>query len=188
MKCDLSMIKKVKKITFGLWLVLLSGAFALYPENAKQTGQEPGLENFEKGTIIPRVVCSDEPDQSYVLYLPSTYSAEHQWPILYCFEPAARGQLPVKLFRAAAEKYGYIVVCSNNSRNGPWEPISRAATAMWKDTLKRFRIDESRVSATGPSGGSRVASHFQYIIHRPIAGVIGCGAALSSTVKPEMLK
>ncbi|MCP5052152.1 MAG: hypothetical protein GY940_33605 [bacterium] len=162
-----------------IWTVLGAGLFLAGGLRA---------DDFETGKIIPKVICTAEPDQSYVLYLPSTYSAERQWPILYCFEPAARGPLPVGLFKAAAEKYGYIIVSSNNSRNGPWKPIARAANAMWKDTLKRFPINLNRIYATGLSGGSRVASHFQYIIHRPIAGVIGCGAGLSTTLKPEMLK
>ena len=68
------------------------------------------------------------------------------------------------------------------------KPIATAAKAVWKDTIKRFPVDPNRVYATGLSGGSRVASHFQYIIKRPIAGVIGCGAGLSTTIKPEMLK
>ena len=68
--------------------------------------------------------------QSYALYLPSAYSGDRRWPIIYCFDPGARGPVPVRLFRAA-EKYGYILVCSNNSHNGPWEPINRAMQAVW---------------------------------------------------------
>jgi hypothetical protein len=144
--------------------------------------------DFPRGRVVEKVPCLDDAAQGYALYLPSNYSKDKTWAILYCFEPGARGTLPVNLFKQAAETHGYIVVCSNNSRNGPWEPIKQAALAMWKDTRKRFSIDESRIYAAGFSGGARVASHFPFIIGRPIAGVIGCGAGLSTVMKPGMLK
>ena len=51
---------------------------------------------------VEKVECSGAPGQSYALYLPSTYSPDKQWPILYCFDPAYRGMLPLQLFRDAA--------------------------------------------------------------------------------------
>jgi len=83
-------------------------------------------EELARGTPINSVACTDDTTQSYALYLPSNYSPERLWPIVYCFDPGGRGDYPVGLFRAAAEKYGYILVGSNNSQNGPWEPIHRA--------------------------------------------------------------
>jgi len=51
--------------------------------------------------------------------LPSYYGPEKQWPIIYIFEHAARGRLPVGIFKKTAEEFGYILMASNNSRNGP---------------------------------------------------------------------
>ena len=72
----------------------------------------------ERGVPLERVVCADDPSQTYALYLPSAYSPERQWSVIFAFHPAARGPLMVEKFRAAAEQYGYIVAASNNSRNG----------------------------------------------------------------------
>jgi hypothetical protein len=36
-----------------------------------------------KGQIVDRVLCASDAAQSYALYLPSTYSADKRWPILY---------------------------------------------------------------------------------------------------------
>ena len=74
---------------------------------------------LQRGTIIDRVECADDPAQTYALYLPSTYSPERTWSLLLAFHPAARGRLMVEKYQAAAEQYGYIVAASNNSRNGP---------------------------------------------------------------------
>lgn len=74
-----------------------------------------------KGQVVAQVPCRTDPAQSYALYLPSNYGPEKPWPILYAFDPGARGSVPVEDFQGAAEEYGYIVVGPNNSRNAALE-------------------------------------------------------------------
>jgi hypothetical protein len=76
------------------------------------------------GKIIERVVCLKDDSQSYALYLPPNYTTDRRWPVIYAFDPAARGLRPVERFKDAAEKYGYIIVGSNNSRNVPDRPLA----------------------------------------------------------------
>ena len=143
---------------------------------------------FEKGKITEKVVCEADEAQVYALYLPTGYSLEKKWPILYAFDPAARGTVPLKLFKAAAEKYQYIVVCSYNSRNGPWENILKAMKSLWLDTGRRFSIDMKRIYTTGFSGGARAAAAFPHVIGKPVAGIIACAAGLPSQLKAEQVK
>ena len=86
--------------------VWLPSAFAGQPSPVLPVGQ-----------VIPEILCVADTSESYALYLPSNYSPDKRWPIIYAFDPVARGKLPVGLFKEAAEKYGYIVAGSNNSRN-----------------------------------------------------------------------
>ena len=141
-------------------------------------------EEFAAGQAVDPVKCSTAPEQSYALYLPSGYRAERTWPIIYLFDPGGRGGVPVKLFKDAAEKYGYILVGSNNSRNGPWEVIFQAARACWRDTHARFSIDDGRIYAAGFSGGARAAFGMGKMVPVPLAGVIGCGAGLPEWLTP----
>ncbi|MFB3905098.1 MAG: hypothetical protein ACE15E_16735 [Acidobacteriota bacterium] len=127
---------------------LLLAAFCLTPIHLKAQNDD-----FPRGVLIERVACLRQPRQTYALYLPSTYSPQAPHPILYCFDPAARGRVPVELFRDPAEERGYIVVGSNNSRNGPWGPIQEAIQAIWDDTHVRFALDPRRFYTTGMSGG-----------------------------------
>jgi dienelactone hydrolase len=129
------------------------------------------------GQVIESVVCRHDPTQSYALYLPSTYTAERRWPILYAFDPRARGPVPTKLFRAAAERLGYVVVGSNNSRNGPWEPVVAALNAVWRDTHERLALDPNRIYATGMSGGNGPAT---LLAVKHGAGIIACAGALTA--------
>ena len=145
----------------------------------------PGL---EKGTIVKKVPTLVDPDQSYALYLPSGYDRGRQWPLLVCFDPGARSEIPLILFQKAAEKYGYIVVCSNNLKNGPWQPVVDAMKAMWSDILNRFSIDFNRVYAAGFSGGARASAAFPHIIGQQVAGIISCGAGLPPALKAEQVK
>jgi len=96
---------------------------------------------LEAGKLIERVVTAANPEQSYALYLPSNYSPDRSWPVVFAFDPGAQGKIPVDQMKDAAERYGYIVLGSNNSRNGPWKPESEAADAMLQDAQKRFAVD-----------------------------------------------
>lgn len=136
------------------------------------------------GRIVDKVICQNAPGQTYALYLPSVYRSDRKWPILYAFDPAARGRLPVERFLEAAEKYGYIVAGSNNSRNGPWKISEDALQAVWDDTHSRFSLDPRRVYVTGFSGGARVASAMGMAVP-DVAGVIACGAGFSQGAVPK---
>jgi len=143
---------------------------------------------FERGKIIEKVACEADETQQYALYLPTTYSIEKKWPILFAFDPAARGTVPLKLFKTAAEKYQYILVCSYNARNGPWEDMIKAMKALWLDTGRRFSIDTKRIYTTGFSGGARAAAAFPHVITKPVAGIIACAAGLPTQLKAEQVK
>jgi predicted esterase len=134
---------------------------------------------FERGKIIEKVACLESADQSYALYLPASVPPTAPRPVLYLLDPGARGSVAIEAFRPAAEKFGWILVASNNSRNGPWEPTLKAVRTMWLDSIARLPIDQARVYAGGFSGGARVASLFPGIIGRTIAGIVGVGAGVA---------
>jgi predicted esterase len=131
-----------------------------------------------RGAVIERVACAGAPEQSYALYLPSAYAPDRAWPILYAFDPGAQGARPVRLAVDAAERFGWIVAGSNNSRNGPTAEIQAAVAALLEDTQGRFPIDPRRVYATGLSGGARVAAGLALGCHGCVAGVFAQAAGL----------
>ena len=134
-------------------------------------------QEFLKDQVTDTVRCIDRSEQSYTLYLPAQYDNKKSWPVILIFDPAARGKTGVSIFVEAARKYGFILACSNNSRNGPMGESFKAAYAMMHDVEKRFSVDQRRIYAAGFSGGSRFAMALA-IIENKISGVIGCGAGL----------
>src|ERR1700678_204464 len=139
-------------------LFAVSAQVAAMQSAAPNPVSNPALQDLQSGVVIPKVSCAAQPEQSYALYLPTRYTREKQWPIVYVFDPDAQGIRPVELMKDAAEKYGYIVAGSNNSRNGPFKLESMAASAIIEDTRARLSIDNKRAYFAGFSGGARFAS------------------------------
>ena len=171
-------ISSVSKL--ALLLLAIAG---LHADAIAQQGAPPTSNPlaFSLGTVVAKVVTIAKPDQSYALYLPAAYSQVKRWPIVYIFDPGAQGDYPVELMKDAAERYGYIVVGSNNSRNGSWPIESEAAQAMYQDTHGRFSIDPRRVYFAGFSGGARVAANIAQMC-KCAAGLLLSGAGFQPLV------
>lgn len=130
---------------------------------------------YTAGRVIDTVQTS-VPDQTYALYLPESYTSNKKYPVIFFFEPLARGRLPVDRYQSLAEKYDLILTCSNNSRNYTSPFLSfDAADFMINDVLKKFSVNEDLIIASGFSGGSRVAIAVSTLTDH-IKGVIGIGA------------
>jgi dienelactone hydrolase len=167
-------------------LALLCTALAAFSAQAvaqQSTPPNPPQQDLQAGVLLPKVSCATPSDQSYALYLPSHYTREKSWPIVYAFDPGARGSMPIALMKDAAERYGYIVVGSNNSHNGAWKPEADAAQAMFQDTHARLSIDNKRIYFAGFSGGARLASTLAQRCNCA-AGVLLNGAGFSPSTPP----
>jgi hypothetical protein len=143
---------------------------------------------FRRGVIVDSVKCKINSSESYSLYLPENYDQIKEWPVLMIFDPAARGKLAISKFIPAGKKFGYILACSNNVKNGDFSEMLRDAGIMFEDVVVRFNVDKRRLFTAGFSGASRLASGFS-INNKKIAGVIGCGAGLPDNVayEPEFM-
>jgi len=164
------------------WTVLFSGLLASAAVAQIPAPVTAEVDKFEHGKIIEKVPCAQRPEQSYALYLPCNYSAARSWPVVYSFDPGARGSFALQLQKDAAERYGFILAASNNSRNGPWKPQFEAAQAMVQDTHEELSIDDRRMYLAGFSGGARVAAQFALSCH--CAAGFYCGAGFPFGTSP----
>jgi dienelactone hydrolase len=147
---------------------------------------QAALEDPARGKITENVTSLADSSQSYALYLPSSYVPGKKWPVLYVLDPGARGELPVRRFKDGAEKYGYIVVGSNNSRNGPIAGIQNALNAVLADTSSRLSLDAERIYMAGFSGGARAAILIGHALKGKIAGAIVCGGGFPPSMQPSV--
>jgi predicted esterase len=129
----------------------------------------------QRGTLIERVPCAGDPTQTFTLYLPPGYTRETRWPVLFVFDPRGRGTAAAEIFRPGAERFGWILASSNDTRSdGPWEPNQRAVAAMWPHVLQSYAVDPDRIYAAGFSGGASVAWTLASN-GAPLAGIIASG-------------
>ena len=163
---------------------VLLGVLSSLHGSATPPQQQPAPK-IPAGQVIESVRSLENPSQSYALYLPSAYSPDQAWPLLMAFDPSAEGAVPVKLFREAADKYGYIVLGSNNSKNGPTRPSVEAFDALWRDVHARFHVDDRRIYAAGFSGAARFSSWVAGSCQGCLAGVILSGAGFPPDHPPS---
>jgi hypothetical protein len=131
--------------------------------------------------VIDPVVCAGDPTQSYALYIPKRGNGS-PLPVVYFFDSHGVGALPLNKYRMLADTYGFILVGSNNSKNGnDWGVTEKIWGQLFEDTRSRLKINAGRIYTCGFSGGAKVASYVA-IQHTVVKGVIANGAGLPDGV------
>jgi len=145
-------------------------------------------ESFARGQLIENVACQRDPSQTYTLYLPSRYDPQRRWPALLVFDPRGRGTFAAKIFEEAAERFGWIILSSNNTQSdGPMEPNLKALNAMWPEVHLVFATDPARIYAAGFSGGGIVAWMLSQETHQ-LAGIIASGGLLPKGIPTDRIE
>src|SRR5215467_3152400 len=132
-------------------------------------------DSFPAGKIIEHIICRGNATQSYALYIPPR---NEKFTVIYFFDPHGDGALPLKKYKALADKYNYVLIGSNNSKNGnDWTTTENIWQTLFNDTQGRLICNKDRIYACGFSGGAKVASYIA-LHHNEIKAVIANGAGL----------
>ncbi|MGE5424332.1 MAG: hypothetical protein ACM3N9_03145, partial [Syntrophothermus sp.] len=169
----------MKSLKIGLCLFMMISIMAGCTrigkkENAKDKG-------IETGKVIDNMTANADQSITYSVYLPKKYNDSIVYPVIIAFDPQGSGNLPVAMYKDLAEKYGYILAGSNNSKNGlDANAIMNAITRMITEVKQRFNVDTTRIYTLGFSGGARVAVIAAF---NPggIISVTGSGAGFPNT-------
>ena len=171
-----------------LWIIMLAVMMGCGPGNTRTNGNSASVTPVEKGKIIPKVTCRKYYTISYALYLPKNYTAALKFPVIIAFDPHGSGILPLEKYKDLADKYGYILMGSNDSKNGlDMNTSGVIIDALFSETSGRYSIDSTRIYVMGFSGGARIASMIG-LYQGGTAGVIGCGAGFPATNQPVRFK
>lgn len=181
--------------TAGLLILTLGCFIGCHSSSKKQDNGEadnaqsaqaptPLTDTFAKGTVVRNISCVTDAVQNYCLYLPKQYSTDRRWPVIFFFDAHARGKLPLYKYHELADKWGYIFIGSNNSKNGlPLDSTEHTYKALLSDAETRFAINQDRIYTCGFSGGSKVAAAIA-ILDGGVSGVIGCSAGFPELNQP----
>ncbi|MFA6401331.1 MAG: hypothetical protein WCX31_06855 [Salinivirgaceae bacterium] len=108
----------------------------------------------------------------------NSYNGKDRLPVLFFFDPHGDGSLPLKNYQSLANNYGYILVGSNNIKNGLSGSYAFSVfQQLLNETQSRFLIDNKRIFTSGFSGGAKLAIIFAQQLPQ-IAGVIACGGSI----------
>jgi hypothetical protein len=136
--------------------------------------------DFKPGVVYDSVKCAGHPGESYTLYLPQHFDSSRRFPVIFFFDAQARGTLPVKRYKPLADRFGFILAASNNSKNGLSAQVrNRYIYDFMADVEKRLPLDARRIYTGGFSGGARIAAGIG-LSNAGIAGTIGCAAGFPS--------
>jgi dienelactone hydrolase len=183
---------KQKHLLFALIIgILTTLAFTSCREKHKKHVEQKPEEQVvvfdttsAKGVVLPDVKARADSTISFALYLPEKYSIKQNMPVIFAFDAQARGKLPLEMYKELADKYGYILIGSNNSKNRTdWTANKEDIRKLMNDAFGRFAIDKQRVYTTGFSGGARVACLVALDLAK-IQGVIGCAAGFPEFNNP----
>src|SRR6476659_9679553 len=131
-------------------LRLFIAAASVCAMSKSATAISPSPDTLRSGAVTDTVRALDDTSQIYALYLPSAYDKSRRWPVLFLMDPRGRALVPMRLFRAAAERYGYIIMSSYQTQSdGPIEPNDKAVNAMLGDAQTRLSGDAHRFYFAG---------------------------------------
>jgi len=181
-------LKPVKTIQLFIPIILSLCTFSCAGKNQSEAKKNDGSilptpvttavdDTFEVGKTISPVYCKDDASQTYALYIPLKGKTE-SLPVIYFFDPHGNGSFPLNKYKLLAEKYGFIFIGSNNSKNGnDLETADKIWYILIADTKARLKINNDRIYTCGFSGGGKVACYIA-MQHPEVKAVIANGGAL----------
>lgn len=154
--------------------VLFAAAIALtLPLQAQQ------VDSAFKGTVLGRLAAREDSNFHFAAYIPRHYAADHPAPLLLVLDPRGRAEQSIELMVPAAERLGWIVLSSYDTRSDdPHAPNARAVNLMIADALSTFAVDTSRLYIAGFSGTARDAWVMAYGSNGHVVGIISADAAM----------
>jgi dienelactone hydrolase len=150
---------------------------AVAKDSITTTATPSTADTFPPGKIVKNISCKNDASESYALYIPVVKSG-YALPVVYFFDPHGAGYLPLEKYKLLADRYGFILVGSNNSKNGnEYATTENTWQHLLSDTKSRLHIDASRIYVCGFSGGAKAAGYLA-LNHAEIKSVIANSAAL----------
>ena len=136
-----------------------------------------------KRGIIDKVMVGDSLSESFSLYLPTDFSMDKEYPVLFVADLEGKGMQSVAMFRNAAEKEGYIVAASENLSDTL--SLTQNVLISGRVISKVFSIlpvNKKAIYGAGFDTGARLATAMPFF-YNGFAGVLSCGEGITN---PEM--
>lgn len=109
----------------------------------------------------------------YILYLPSGIDTNQKHPLVVALSPGADAQAMINAWKGVAEDYKWIILASKEFRNGidPRPAFLRIVNILG-NLSSQLPIDNSKIIASGLSGGGMGSHYFAFLYPDLIAAVV----------------
>jgi pimeloyl-ACP methyl ester carboxylesterase len=117
------------------------------------------------------------PDTSYVIYIPEKLDLNKRHPWILGFSPDGNGMEALAAMQQGCDDNGWILVASNNSKNGVnFNIIEPFITDTINSAVRTLAVDPYKMYVGGLSGGGMVSHWFIANYPQLVKGaVINCG-------------
>ncbi len=172
-------------LVFLLVLILASCGSSTTNVGSADSLTENANEIVLSAGSITTMSCKLNVANGYEVYLPASLDDTSRYPVLFFFSPDGNGKVPVEKYKELADKWEFILVGSNFTKNGMDAKLAMSgANDLVTDVKNRFNIDGARVYLSGFSGGARVAGGLA-LSRMDVTGVICCSAPPPADVAPR---
>ena len=134
---------------------------------------------LKKGVVIDSLVVNDSiPQETFSLFLPTSFETNKKWPILMLLDLKGNERKGLSLFLAAAEAEGFVLAAPNNLSDSL--SLSKNMLHLGNSLNKIYTllpIDKERIYTTGFDTGAQFASLAPLFI-KGVDGVVAIGAGL----------
>ncbi len=129
---------------------------------------------LKKGIVIDSLQIP-EAGNTFSIYLPKNFDMNKNWPVLLGFDSEGRAANLARLYREAAEEFGYIVAISNFLEGQSLKEKSRYIPIFMDRIFSLFPIQSGRVYVTGIDKDAELASLVPVFYSDKVYGVIAIG-------------
>lgn len=137
------------------------------------------VDSAYKGSVLAPLVARRDSSFRYAAYIPRRYTGSAPAPLLLVMDPRGRADASVRMMMPAAERLGWVVMSSYDTRgDGASARNEQAVNLMLDDAFSTVRIDTSRIYLAGFSATARDAWVFAYGANGHVAGIISAGATM----------
>lgn len=136
--------------------------------------------HLTKGKVVDGLKVSDSLPDTYSLYLPSKFTTEKEWPLLFVFDMDGKSKRAIRYISSVAENEGYVLVAPNSLHDSI--SVAKNVNVLGKTynaITDILPIQKNRIYTIGFSKGGQFASVVPVLVSG-VAGAISCGAPLIS--------
>ncbi len=129
---------------------------------------------LQKGVVIDSLQVPSR-DNRFSLYVPSNFDTNKKWPIVFGFDSSGKAGQLTRLYKAAAEEYGYIIAVSEFLENQKEKDKANYISFFMNHIASLYPIKQGSVYVTAIGEDTKAVSLLPVFYSTDVFGVISIG-------------